>query len=496
MSSQKISTLLKIALLTLSGLLIYSFYHKVVNIDDCWLGEHAYWLAKLGFVKSELMRGITNQESRFLCHHKFLTLNGALLINIFGFSLYSLKVVALIYFSLFLIVFYKFTYKKLFTPTEFYFALLLLLSNALLFDFSFVFRPEILIMFFGFLSYIFLNKSMQDHKTSYYNIILSGIFAGFCVFTHLNGIIFILSGSLVLILNKKIKQLIVYNLATIPVIIFYFYDFTQKYNLSFWFYQLNQTPSHDRTPNVPFYITSITNLLNEHLRFFHSPREMSLTLLLIASVFLSFKYLKQYKNLMIYTLFLIILLPILSVHKATYYMIIYMPYLIIIIVLSFRNLRRNYYSNNNVNPFKSGYLALIVFVVIYVSTNLIYDIQTSMNKFSAYDNSLLSKKFIKEDTHRCNIIAPMDFMFNEIENFNRIQGEICYTEMQKLNKNIFRDGFLDLATTNNIDYIILGAYCSEKLGINLYSGDQFSKQGWTLLSKKYNMLIIKRTKIL
>src|ERR1035437_1698398 len=114
MSYKKISSVLKICLLFISGLLVYSFYHKCVNIDDCWLGEHAYWLSKLGFVKSELMRGITNQEGRFLCHHKFLTLNGALFINILGFSVYSLKLVSLIYFSLFLIVFYKFT-KKIFT---------------------------------------------------------------------------------------------------------------------------------------------------------------------------------------------------------------------------------------------------------------------------------------------------------------------------------------------------------------------------------------------
>jgi hypothetical protein len=120
-----------------------------------------------------------------------------------------------------------------------------------------------------------------------------------------------------------------------------------------------------------------------------------------------------------------------------------------------------------------------------------------MNKFNPFDNHYLLKRFITEDTHHCNIIAPMDFMFNEIDNYNRIQGEICYTEMQKIDKHIYMNGFLDLATANKIDYIFLNKYFSNQLGISQYSSDQFSKQGWKLLSKKEdNLLILKRTKIL
>ena len=72
-------------------LFIYSLIHRIPDVDDGWIGDLAYFQAKLGYAKSELMRGITMLEIRHVCHHKFLTIQGGWFVNLFGWSLYTLK---------------------------------------------------------------------------------------------------------------------------------------------------------------------------------------------------------------------------------------------------------------------------------------------------------------------------------------------------------------------------------------------------------------------
>ena len=86
---------------------IYSLFIRNVDIDDAWLGEHAYWLAKEGHARSELMRGWFLQEVRLLIHHKLMTLLGMVFIKFFGFSVYTLKSVSLLYFALFIPLLYS-----------------------------------------------------------------------------------------------------------------------------------------------------------------------------------------------------------------------------------------------------------------------------------------------------------------------------------------------------------------------------------------------------
>ena len=226
--------IIKLLLLATILLFLYSLINRPPDDDDAWFGEHAYSQSKLGFVKSELMNGITYMNDRFLCHHKLLTLQGAFLINIFGFSVYTFKIISLIYLSIFIILFYFHTYIKRFTPLEFWLSLLLFFANNLIFNWSFTFRPEIAVMTLGFISYLFIVKVLNNNQRSYLFAGLGGLFAGLCVSTHLNGLIFPIAGVLLLLWNKKYFQSIVFGFSTIPTILIYFYDFTSKFNLKEW----------------------------------------------------------------------------------------------------------------------------------------------------------------------------------------------------------------------------------------------------------------------
>ena len=198
--------LVKLALLAVALLYLYSLWHREPDVDDAWIGEHAYWLAEKGYVKSELMHGITNQQERNIVHHKLFTLNGALFITLFGFSLWTLKSVSLMWLVIFTIVFFITIRRKEGSPAA-WFAMLLMAVNAFIFQYSFVYRPEIMVMTLGFISWLLLDQYLQNRSSP--ALIFSGLFAGLAAAAHLNGLIFIMAGGLLLVWNRKLFPAII-----------------------------------------------------------------------------------------------------------------------------------------------------------------------------------------------------------------------------------------------------------------------------------------------
>ena len=476
-------------LVIVSLLFIYSLIHRIPDIDDSWDGDFAYWQAKLGFVKSELMHGRAMQEVRLICHHKLLTLQGALVINTIGFSLYKLKAISLAYLLLFLFIFYKHAYKKVFSPFYFYLFLLLFISNALIFDFAFVFRPELTLMTFGFISYLLLDKALKQTK-SIGLVILSGIFAGLGVATHLNGVIFIIAGVLLLFINKKYLYGFIFGISVLPTAAIYFYDFTPTYNLAFWSKQISELTTDEALSTLPAGLSHLVNLLNEHLRFFHSPKEISFSLLLIASLALAWKNLKVQKNLAFYTAILVVTLGLISVHKSSKYAIIYLPYLMILLVSSL-NYIFDRKQSLNITYQRNSIFAVTIFMVLYLSVNTFYNIKLSAVKFYSSDNSELVTKYIHEKTDSLRIAAPMNFIFNEITKFKSIQGDMLYSDLQKKDSTIYKQGFLEFTRKFDIDYIILSEEFYRKFGLNNFTSTDFQTCGFELILKTNKLLIVK-----
>lgn len=495
--------IIKLLLLATVLLFFYSLINRPPDVDDAWLGEHAYWQAKLGFVKSELVNGVTCQNIRFLrqpelliLHHKLLTLQGALFINIFGFSLYSLKSISLIYLILFITLFYFHTYKKIFTPFEFWLSLLLFLSNTLIFKNSFVFRPEIAVMTLGFISYLFICKVLINSKHHYFFVILSGLFAGLCVSTHLNGIIFPVAGALLLVWNKKYIQSVIFGFSTIPSMLIYFYDFPSKFNFNSFLYQLSQAQyAHNKLSDLPFGGSYILNILNEHLRFFHSPLEISFSILFIVVFVVAFKHLKTHLNMMRYLFLLVFILSILAVSKTSKYMIIYFPYLIMLTTLSLKYIftknDKDTYISSKLN-FKKIKYSVCVLLLIYFIVNTFLNIQISKEKWTKDENRYLVQTYIKENTNNCRIVAPMTFIFNEINNFKSIQSELGYSELQKDDSTIYGKGFLNLTKLNSIDYIFLSEHFIHKLRMDNLSISEISACNFQVLLKRKDLMVLKK----
>ena len=89
------------------------------------------------------------------------------------------------------------------------------------------------------------------------------------------------------------------------------------------------------------------------------------------------------------------------------------------------------------------------------------------------------------------IVAPMTFIFNEINNFNQIQVELCYVELQKLDSTVYGEGFLKRAYDFDRDLIMITPYYQELLGISTYNkGDDF--ENYFVVDKNEEMIVFKR----
>ncbi|WP_026464113.1 glycosyltransferase family 39 protein [Adhaeribacter aquaticus] len=485
---------LKVLLAATILLFIYGLIERVPDIDDAWLGEHAYWLAKLGYVKSELMRGITYQHIRFLCHHKLLTLQGALIVNLFGFSLYGLKALSLVYLVLFILIFYWYTYKKILSPPQFYGALIILLIYRPFYEFAFVFRPELPVMTIGFLSYILLEKALKEENKQAL-VAGSGFLAGVCVATHLNGVIFPMAGFVLLVWNKRYQQAILFGMAAVPAIAVYFFDFTSGYNWRFWLYQLNETPSHDRANKLPYGLSYLLNLVTEHKRYFHSIREATFYGLFLLVFILTQAYLKPFKNLSRYAFLLTICLGLLAIHKATKYAIIILPYLIMLLVLGMGYLFKEKDSEDfafNKKFLPKLRLFLAVAFVFYFGVHAYFDFELANQKYKPEEFNKLVKAYLPEDTKNLKIVAPMTFIYGNIDGFKAIQADMCYGELNRVNSKIYQEEFLNLTKANKADYLILTDHYIDKFGLVHYTNHDFLKAGFQQLLGGKELIILKR----
>jgi hypothetical protein len=476
---------------------IYGLWERRPDVDDAWLGEHAYWQAKDGYVHSELTRGIDSEGVLLLIHHKLFTLQGALFIKLFGFSLYSLKSISLFYFIIFICLFYFYTvkYKQLLKFQHFVFALILFLVFPSTYNYSFVYRPEIMMMTVGFVGYILLEKYLESGFNKKGQIFLVGLLFGLTMAAHLNGLIFVLSGFVILIWNKKRSGLLAFSLGSIVGFSPYFYDMTRWMDFATWWSQISGNPALDSLSDIPLWLKPIANLINEQIHFFHDLEIISFSIFLIYSVLIGFGFLKRNNNILIKFTFLVALFTgFIAPHKLKQYLLLNIPYFILLITLVFKNIEniKPEFGKRFYNLSKS--LIQNVFVslfLIFLLVSTYSNIRLATVKFKQEDNAEITKKYTNENTSKLNIVAPMTFIFNEIENFHRIQGEECYAELQKGDTSIRGRGFLNMAATFNAKLIMVSPYYMPKLGVDKYKmGDTVAQ--YRVIDKSPQLIVFKR----
>lgn len=475
MSRKLLFRLLFAFLLIQIGFYIYSLAGREPDIDDAWIGEPAYWMLKDGHARSELMRGWTNQNERILIHHKLITLIGYGVMKVFGFSLYSLKAVSLFFYILFLGAFYYITVlkRKLLNRRQFLIAVLIFFTFHYTFKFSFIFRPEITMMFLTFIAFFVLESSIKKEKYSIIKAGLSGMLSGLVAVAHLNGIAVITAGGILLLINRKWKQIIPYTLGSIIGFGLYFYDFSKNYGFSFWKSQLFQSVLGESSEKANVFLYMANSFLKEHMRFFHDGSIIGFSLLFLLMFIAGYKYIKSNHRIMLqYTVILMIVVALLFTQKSRQYILIYLPFLVIFLSVT---IDKWLFSRPELSDWiylRGWKITVIAVIMVFVIGSDYYNYRSAKDKFNPELVRTIIKSNIKEKTSELKIVAPMEFIFNEILYFESIQGERLYTTLQQFDKSIKGSGFLEKARTFNIDYIILSEPYIENLGMDELRKDE------------------------
>ena len=479
-------------------LFVYSMWGRIPDSDDAWIGEYTYWFARDGYAHSELMRGMTHQEDLLVVHHKLFSFNGVFVIKTFGFSLYGLKAVGLFYFLVFLLLFYLYTrkWRKIFDNRDFLWALIIIFSFPWVFRFAFIYRPETMMMALGFAGFILLQKYLDDKNPAAWQLLLSGIFFGWAMAAHLNGLILVTAGGALLLWNKKYLSLFTYGIGVLVAFSVYFYDLTNVQAIELWKEQFFHSPSLDNAGTNIFLLKPFYNLMNEHMRYFHDPKIIVFSIFMIFTLISSFKYLyRHHTNLTRFAILVAIITGMLAMHKARRYILLDFPYLVILITLTFKALNEKKITRFRLGRPEIIRSILLFFFVVFLIVSTIYNVLLSVQKFSPDQNRKLAEKYAGGNENNIKIVAPMTFVFNEIEHFDQIQANVCYMDLQKNDSTIYGEGFLKKAYLFDRDLIMLTPYYQQKLGVEAYKkGDEF--EHYRVIDKTRDLIVFKRKTLL
>ena len=462
---------------------VLSIPDRKPHIDDAWLGEHSYWLWHDGVVKSKLMAGIAGSENRLLLHHKLFTLQGAAVISIFGFKLQWLKAISFVYLVLSVILLLQIVRRmKLFNhTTSAAMLVLLLIANPLIFEFSYVFRPELMLMFLGLFSFFFVWSSVKSTSHSKLNGWISGLFAGLTLVTHLNGAVFIAAGFLLLALKRKFAPAMLFSIGAITTAVGYFYDFRSFSDFGLWYEQLTFIPSAEGQSHP--IIKLIYNSLGEHFRYFHSPVEISLSLLLLFTGIFGWVKIKEDRSvLIVYTFLLMLSMSALALNKTSKYLILILPYFMMIVTVYFDKLMDSS-DRKQLNKFAAV-------LSIYFLTALVYNTFTIQGKYDPLMNEKIRQTFAQENSKNLHLLAPMEFIFDEIDNFEKITSLMSYNEQIKLFPDLKNVKFFLKAKNEGIDLILLNKEYMKTFDLQSYVINS-EIEGFTLVYKDDKLMVWK-----
>lgn len=401
-----------ILIILLSLINILSIHSRFPNGDEGLIAESAYNLNKLGYAKSEIWAGLgMNWEIRLYLYHKGLSLMGSWIIDLLGYSLAHFRLISVFFFLLFIFLYSR--YFKIHSqnnyPGIFLLALLILLLNNVFCEYSFIYRPEIVHLTLGFACFFSIDWSLR--KDNYYLSGLAGILAGLAVFTHLNGLVFIVAGLVTYLFNKRYKELVIFGIFAGLFSLLYLFDVTSKEAFSDFIVQLINEPSLGSKERSPF-----LSIFKEHMRFFNSEKEAVFSVLFFISLAVNFKYIRQnYRNFLLMGLGSIFGLAIISHSQTNKYALLYYPFMAFVIALSFIRFKE-FTKFYNI----SFMILFSIFVVIHSYKNVKL---LSKRIDIAERNSEIMANIPEEST---SVTAFEAFVFDEIDN-HTIHGHIAFT---------------------------------------------------------------------
>lgn len=476
-------------ILLLAGVVcaVLGYLYLDIHRDEAMIGEHAYWFSKTHSVKSTLARGLNlDWEEHLLHYHKLLVYLGALSTGAFGFHVHALRLVPLVAYLCLLAVFARYLLKKYDTQTKWIVtALVLLLFNFQFFIASLVFRPEILIALFGFLSFTYLEKFRRDKTNT--SLAMASVFVALASLSHLNGLAFGMAGLAYVLSISSWRKGVQFTLIATVCFIPYFWDLWSVEKIQSWLFTIADDPNLAHKKNIVLQL--IIRLAEEHMRWFRNPQMAWFFLAFFLSLVACGKsFWKKNRALIIYTCTLLIMIAVLAYSKSTKYTIVYYPFMILIMVAA----AKNETSKDRRRQIR------IVYLSIYLTINIGYAFFSFRR--SAFDvleqNNRIEKLVIQENGKE--ILADETFIFSSLGKYDLHMPYVYSLLYEDAEKESELVSFLDFAAVNHDDLVVVDHYRTGKnffRKLNLETLEVGNVVGeYQLILVEHDMHVFKRIK--
>ncbi|MBU1368086.1 MAG: hypothetical protein KJ578_03680 [Bacteroidetes bacterium] len=455
------------------------------NGDEGIIGEWAYWLAKNGEARSMLYYSYFGEKALSLpIYHKFYTILLSGMIEVFGFQLFFLRIPSLLAFGGIILLSSIYLRDKKVELFPWYIILGFFLSQSLVFNFAFVARPELLMAFLALAVFISLRKFSitKDWRWA----LSAGIISGLSFYTHLNGLAIIAAAGLFLLFHFQWKAIFAFGLSAFALASLFVVDIPGTY-----MGLLNELSQAPDVKNSSFSLGRVLmKIVYEHERFFHNAGLAVFSLATFLS--LAFTWKQQYKqnsDLLIFTILLVFSLSLITHGKTPKYMLIYIPFMGLIILHAIHFLLSA--------QSKIKLLVLSLFLVAGAGIS-IGNYLKDYPYFVAVEarNQAMGAQMVKGAT----VLAHNGFVFGQMEQFEIRSPIVFFFTNEGFTKNEYDDSFeyLNFARKENYDYVAIDLLLERKEIREIFDDERFragdSLAGYKLFYKDADFMVFKRLK--
>ncbi|MDB5233150.1 MAG: hypothetical protein JWR44_143 [Hymenobacter sp.] len=430
-----------VALAALTLLLLSTLPHRAAHFDDAWGAELAYWLVKDGHARTELFRGLGDgAEQHAYVFHKAFTYLEAGLMRVFGFGLYTVKSMGLLFSLVGLGLLLRYFRGQ---AEARWLAAFLYLGCGALVSAAFIGRPEPLTMSAGLASFLVLSRAQGRPG----RLALAGLLGALAGLAHLHGLIFLMAGGLWLLWQRtRWAGVLAFGAAGTCMVALYPLDAVLNHQLPLLLAQFSHAPVTQANQHGG---AKLAVLLQYQAVYFHSEGEVVLTALLLALVGLTWRRgAGRLTPAQQYLVLLVLSFWVLCARADGYYFLLPMPIIIIVVVeLALCAWPR-------LPPRRRT--ALRVLLMLYpIGAGLRAQHlwrQKQQAPWPATENARLARYMPRRGSVA---VVPLDFFFNEIGHY-RLRGLTVYAmrNAAQYHDTLSVRGFFTLVAQDSAEYVV------------------------------------------
>jgi Dolichyl-phosphate-mannose-protein mannosyltransferase len=479
--SHRFATPILIALLCFELLLLAaSLPGHPLHIDEAWIGEQTWFLARDGYVHSNLFEGLAHHDERGVVYHRLFVLMGSWMVNLFGWGIGALRLVTVVATAVLLLAMAVYVRRQPGSSTaEMLAALVVLLLIPITFYHAKIYRPEMLMALFGFASYWMLERYGDERRLT--DLLAGGFLAGCAMLTHLYGAMFVIAGIYLLARRRQWGGILPFALVAAIPFIPYLADIATHYEI---FREQISNPIAAKKTSFTL-ITPFANLIEEHKRLFRKPEIILVTLLFLLSAIAMWRGADRKGRLFLeYTIALVILLGMASGDKlVTRYAIPLFPFFAIAIAHAATRLPGLL---GRSRAYRWAFAALLA---LFMGYGIWY--QIGEVRATGGDETARNRKLALYIPEGARIAGPMNLIFNQIERFHITA---LYLAAKEQGGTLTPEGAAAFAAAHNAGYIVTNsAMTNEEEIAGLDSVAIGSRVGsFVVMTRTEDFMVLKR----